>query len=773
MRALGSSVATLLELVGLAIGTSLAAQAPPASPPQPSTSALPPLFEAPLAAWNRDASPGRLRRRARALHDPYALIDPQSLLATLRALTSIQPYSFWRNAGSEGEAQARAYVRTRLSSFLHLTRLGMAVEEQPFRTPLGGDVWQSRLELTTVPGTVEVPAQGLQGHREWLNLVLRFDSDGQPNDATPNPIVRTGQPLIVRSAVELEALSGGAAHGRIVFLDYGVIDKVIVGTTAASNLAGELLTAEPAGIVLVTTFSNTRGQSHGVFVADTSVFASLSGLPSVPILFVRIEDLEGAGIAGWTGIAAVTSARMTWDADVYSPGYSANVIARIPGIDRSRAVILGAHLDSPNTPGALDNGSGSAVLLETARVLDLAQARPPVDLVLAWFGSHERGLYGSANFVLANQELLDRTIAMLQTDCLSRPLDGIEGRLAMETWSYRRFGDAALPWPEYLRGAAGAHSAWPEPLEVNGIVSDNSSFAGHDVPGSNLILLPWTNDEVHHSGHLHDPYDTVELAAEEVGTHARMVTTAVTVALEAGEDGPDVRVTPQPVGRAVFVGSHTEQPHVSPVSFTELGMALAWEGLDVDTVPYGQALATADLVGADLVVALPIIDYPQAGVNEELYDEAWSTDEVAALEGYVAGGGLLVLTNSARRLKYLNTTYEQNEDWSDANALGARFGIAFAAGTVTGSAANIVAAHPLTSGLTTLQMASSNAVPFTVAAGRWLARTSTQPVVALVPFGAQGGEVLVLGDVGILGSSSSEGANLPFWRNLAAYARSR
>ena len=45
-------------------------------------------------------------------------------------------------------------------------------------------------------------------------------------------------------------------------------------------------------------------------------------------------------------------------------------------------------------------------------------------------------------------------------------------------------------------------------------------------------------------------------------------------------------------------------------SFADFGMALAWEGFDVDTVPYGQAVTAADLEDADLVIALPVHDYP-------------------------------------------------------------------------------------------------------------------------------------------------------------------
>src|SRR5918997_3502564 len=57
-------------------------------------------------------------------------------------------------------------------------------------------------------------------------------------------------------------------------------------------------------------------------------------------------------------------------------GTSANVIAERPGFDRrARHVVIGAHLDTvPVAPGAEDNASGVAVMLELAR---LAAAEPP------------------------------------------------------------------------------------------------------------------------------------------------------------------------------------------------------------------------------------------------------------------------------------------------------------------------------------------------------------------------------------------------------------
>lgn len=70
-----------------------------------------------------------------------------------------------------------------------------------------------------------------------------------------------------------------------------------------------------------------------------------------------------------------------------------NLILDIPGsVYPDEIVILSAHLDSVST-GADDNASGSAVLLEAARILQ-GQSLPR-SLRLIWFTGEEQGLYGS------------------------------------------------------------------------------------------------------------------------------------------------------------------------------------------------------------------------------------------------------------------------------------------------------------------------------------------------------------------------------------------
>lgn len=68
-------------------------------------------------------------------------------------------------------------------------------------------------------------------------------------------------------------------------------------------------------------------------------------------------------------------------------GVSRNVIARIAGASDS-LVVIGAHYDSkPPSPGANDNASGCAVILEVATVLAERPVTPTVEIV--FFGSEE------------------------------------------------------------------------------------------------------------------------------------------------------------------------------------------------------------------------------------------------------------------------------------------------------------------------------------------------------------------------------------------------
>ena len=139
----------------------------------------------------------------------------------------------------------------------------------------------------------------------------------------------------------------------------------------------------------------------------------------------------------------------------------------------------------------------------------------------------------------------------------------------------------------------------------------------------------------------------------------------------------------------------------------DLDHALAWEGFDVDVIPYGQSPTSDDLTDADLVLVLPVIDYPTADSDLTLYDEEWRDDEIDLLVTYVEQGGFLVLTNSAKRL-FFGEGSDTNEDWEKVNALAAPFDISYESASFARTRAGIVSAHPLTENLTSLVLIPSN-----------------------------------------------------------------
>jgi carboxypeptidase Q len=78
-----------------------------------------------------------------------------------------------------------------------------------------------------------------------------------------------------------------------------------------------------------------------------------------------------------------------------------NIIAEIPGTDKAdEVVMLGAHFDSWHAgTGAVDNASGSAVMMEAMRILKASGLRLRRTVRLALWTGEEQGLLGSRAYV--------------------------------------------------------------------------------------------------------------------------------------------------------------------------------------------------------------------------------------------------------------------------------------------------------------------------------------------------------------------------------------
>lgn len=102
-------------------------------------------------------------------------------------------------------------------------------------------------------------------------------------------------------------------------------------------------------------------------------------------------------------------------------GLLTNVLALIPGTGPG-AIIIGAHRDHFGRPaglffpGADDNASGTAVMLEVARAMAKSGVRPQRTICFVSFSGEENGLLGSRLYVSRPPIPLSQTKAMINLD---------------------------------------------------------------------------------------------------------------------------------------------------------------------------------------------------------------------------------------------------------------------------------------------------------------------------------------------------------------------
>jgi aminopeptidase S len=157
-----------------------------------------------------------------------------------------------------------------------------------------------------------------------------------------------------------------------------------------------------------------------------------------------------------------------------------NVIADWPGGDAQSTVMFGAHLDSVEKgPGADDNASGSAALLETA--LTLAKSKP--DMVkharFAWWASEEQEDEGSTHYV-ENSDT-DTIDAYINLDMVASPNSGY-----FVTYSDTPLGKA-------VSAHLSSVGRTPETMKAGCDCSDDAVFDDAGIPTTYLTTA--SNDE--------------------------------------------------------------------------------------------------------------------------------------------------------------------------------------------------------------------------------------------------------------------------------------
>jgi hypothetical protein len=186
-------------------------------------------------------------------------------------------------------------------------------------------------------------------------------------------------------------------------------------------------------------------------------------------------------------------------------GYTFNVIGVLPGVDPrfvETPLVIGAHYDHLGVrdgviyPGADDNASGTALVMEVAEAMVATGAWPRRPVIFAAFGGEELGLLGSQHWVSRRFSGGDSSepILMINADMVGH----------VNTGTLRALGvDSAAELAEPLRtiaqrNGAGALSFYPQA----GGGSDHVPFAAIGVP---VVFF--------HTG-LHDRYHRPEDTAD-------------------------------------------------------------------------------------------------------------------------------------------------------------------------------------------------------------------------------------------------------------------
>ncbi|NNF28891.1 MAG: M20/M25/M40 family metallo-hydrolase [Gemmatimonadetes bacterium] len=218
-----------------------------------------------------------------------------------------------------------------------------------------------------------------------------------------------------------------------------------------------------------------------------------------------------------------------------------NVIASKEGAELPEEyVVLSAHFDSwEGGSGATDNGTGSVLMMEAARILSEAYPNPRRSIVVGLWSGEEQGLNGSHAFVEDHPEVAEGLQALFNQDNGTGRITRVSGSGFLE--------------------AGGSLSRWlaQVPQEVSSIIdesypgmpagggSDHASFVCAGAPGFSLGALSW--DYGSHTWHTHrDTYD--KLVFDDLRSNAVLVASLAYLASEDTERTSRVRRV-MPVGR--------------------------------------------------------------------------------------------------------------------------------------------------------------------------------------------------------------------------------
>jgi hypothetical protein len=444
--------------------------------------------------WRRSAFAAALALFALRAGADGNSADPQRYLADIKALSS--PAMEGRGAGTKGIARAAEMIAERYRS-LGLQPAGRKSYFQPF-TVITGAVLKAGNRLGVTEGKTK---QELKLNQDFVPF--SFSASGE----VEGPVVFAGY---------------GATAPEFGYDDYAhldVKDKIVL-----------LLLYEPAGFAAK---SGNAGLTQHSQLITKAINARNRGAKAVILVNGKLRDKEedlltkfgsvngpeNSGIAilqakndvanAWFAAAGKSLSEIQNQIDASSTpasfGFPDSLrIALRVNIEKTRAtvndvlaylpgktdeyIIIGAHYDhlgygnvdslAPSQigqihPGADDNASGTAGVLELARLLAPRKGQLPRGILFADFAGEELGLLGSAEWVKEPTLPLDKADAMINMDMIGRIKDErvyIGGTGTGATFK-ELLDEEKSKSPFHIEYSASGYAA-----------SDHTSFVGKQIP---------------------------------------------------------------------------------------------------------------------------------------------------------------------------------------------------------------------------------------------------------------------------------------------------
>ena len=370
--------------------------------------------------------------------------DPKLYLTDIKTLAA--PNMEGRGAGTKGLAKASKYLEHRYQS-LGLQPAGTNGYLQAFTVTTGAKLKSDNTVIEDIGGK----KQTLFLNQDFVPA--SFSSSG----AFTGPAVFAGY---------------GASADEFQYDDYAgvdVKDKIVLvlryepevfgeksghqGLTQHSQLITKAINARNHGAKAIIFINGKLGDGEEDVLMR---FGSISGPQDVGIMLVQAKNsvaeswLQAAGkslaevqrqinhLGKPASFAFPQTLQLSVKVDIEATHTRVNnVLAYLPG-KTSEYVIVGAHYDhlgrgdsnslAPSQigqihPGADDNASGTAGVLELARLFAPLKGKLDRGILFASFSGEELGLLGSAEWVKEPTLPLDKCVAMLNMDMIGRIKD--------------------------------------------------------------------------------------------------------------------------------------------------------------------------------------------------------------------------------------------------------------------------------------------------------------------------------------------------------------